>query len=149
MFKNILCPIDMHPRSKMALRKAIAIAHQFNSKITLLNIHEEFMSKKEMVMSRVSVSALGEEFKKIAIEAKEDMKSLVKELEADDVECEYILRDGKPSEIILKLSDEISADLIVMGTNGKDSFSDFILGSTAQNVIQKSQCPVLVMPEGK
>ena len=92
MFKNILCPIDMHPRSKMALRKAIAIAHQFNSKITLLNIHEEFMSKKEMVMSRVSVSALGEEFKKIAIEAKEDMRTLVKELEADDVECEYVLR---------------------------------------------------------
>ena len=149
MFKNILCPVDMQPRSKMALKKAITIAHQFNSKIILLNIHEEFMSKKQMVMSRVSVSALGEEFKKIATEAKNEMRTLVKELEADDVECDYVIRDGKPSEIILKLSDEINADLIVMGTNGKDSLSDFILGSTAQNVIQKSQCPVLVVPEGK
>jgi len=102
-----------------------------------------------MVMSRVSVSALGEEFKKIARQAKDEMRDLVKELEADDVECEYLLRDGKPSEIILKLSDEINADLIVMGTNGKDSLSDFIMGSTAQNVIQRSKCPVLVMPEGK
>ena len=100
-------------------------------------------------MSRVSVSALGEEFKKIATEAKNDMKDLVKELEAEDIECEYILRDGKASEIILKLSDQIDADLIVMGTNGKDSLSDFIMGSTAQNVIQRSKCPVLVMPEGK
>jgi len=149
MFKNILCPVDMQPRSKMALKKAITIAHQFNSKITLLNIHEEFMSKKQMVMSRVSVSALGEEFKKIATEAKNEMRTLVKELEADDVECDYVIRDGKPSEIILKLSDEINADLIVMGTNGRDSLSDFILGSTAQNVIQKSQSPVLVVPEGK
>ena len=149
MFKNILCPVDMHPRSKMALKKAISIALQFNSKITLLNIHEEFMSKKQMVMSRVSVSALGEEFKKIATEAKNDMKDLVKELEAEDIECEYILRDGKASEIILKLSDQIDADLIVMGTNGKDSLTDFIMGSTAQNVIQRSKCPVLVMPEGK
>ena len=149
MFKNILCPVDMQPRSKMALKKAITIEHQFNSKITLLNIHEEFMSKKQMVMSRVSVSALGEEFKKIATEAKNEMRTLVKELEADDVESDYLIRDGKPSEIILKLSDEINADLIVMGTNGKDTLSDFILGSTAQNVIQKSQCPVLVVPEGK
>ena len=149
MFKNILCPVDMHPRSRMALKKAITIAHQFNSKITLLNIHEEFMSKKQMVMSRVSVSALGEEFKKIATEAKNEMRTLVKELEADDIECDYVIRDGKPSEIILKLSDEINADLIVMGTNGRDSLSDFILGSTAQNVIQKSQSPVLVVPEGK
>tara|TARA_B100000953_G_C17939056_1_gene396350 strand:- start:322 stop:771 length:450 start_codon:yes stop_codon:yes gene_type:complete len=149
MFKNILCPVDMHPRSRMALKKAITIAHQFNSKITLLNIHEEFMSKKQMVMSRVSVSALGEEFKKIAIEAKNEMRTLIKELEADDVECDYVIRDGKPSEIILKLSDEINADLVVMGTNGRDSLSDFILGSTAQNVIQKSHSPVLVVPEGK
>ena len=149
MFKNILCPIDMHPRSIMALKKAITIAHQFDSKITLLSIHEEFVSKEKMIMSRVSVSALGEKFKKIATEAKNEMKSLVKDLEADDIDCVYMLRDGKPSDIILKISDEINADLVVMGTNGKDSLSDFILGSTAQNVIQSSKCPVLVMPEGK
>ena len=65
MFKNILCPLDLKPRSRMALKEAISIAHQFNSKIILLNIHEEFMSKNEMIMSRVSVSKLGDEFKKM------------------------------------------------------------------------------------
>jgi nucleotide-binding universal stress UspA family protein len=149
MFKNILCPIDMHPRSKMALRKAISIAHQFNSKIVLLSIHEEFISKKQMIMSRVSVSSLGDEFKKIAIEAKKDMKNLVKELEADDIKCEYILRDGVPADIIVKLSNELDIDLIVMGTNGRDSLTDYIVGSTAQKVVEKSKCPVLVMPKGK
>ena len=149
MFKNILCPVDMHPRSKMALRKAINIAHQFNSKIILLSIHEEFISKKQMIMSRVSVSSLGDEFKKIATEAKNDMKNLVKELEADDIKCEYILRDGTPADIIVKLSNEMDIDLIVMGTNGRDSLSDYIVGSTTQKVVEKSKCPVLVMPKGK
>ena len=149
MFKNILCPVDMHPRSKMALRKAINIAHQFNSKIILLSIHEEFISKKQMIMSRVSISSLGDEFKKIATEAKNDMKNLVKELEADDVKCEYVLRDGNPADIIVKLSNEMNIDLIVMGTNGRDSLSDYIVGSTTQKVVEKSKCPVLVMPKGK
>ena len=149
MFKNILCPVDMHPRSKMALRKAINIAHQFNSKIVLLSIHEEFLSKKQMIMSRVSISSLGDEFKKIATEAKNDMKNLVKDLEADDIKCQYILRDGIPADIIVKLSDEMDIDLIVMGTNGRDSLSDYILGSTTQKVVEKSKCPVLVMPKGK
>ena len=149
MFKNILCPVDMHPRSKMALRKAINIAHQFNSKIVLLSIHEEFLSKKQMIMSRVSVSSLGDEFKKIATEAKNDMKNLVKELEADDIKCEYILRDGTPADIIVKLSNEMDIDLIVMGTNGRESLLDYIVGSTTQKVVEKSKCPVLVMPEGK
>ncbi len=149
MFKNILCPIDMQPRSKMALRKAIHIAHQFNSNITLLNIHEEFLNKKEMVMSRLSISVLSDEFRKIAIDAKKDMKNLIQNFEADDINCDYILREGKPSEIIIRISDEINSDLIVMGTNGKDSFTDLILGSTAQKVINKASCPVLVIPKGK
>ena len=149
MFKTILCPIDLKPRSKMALKKAINIAHQFNSKIILLNIHEEFMSKEQMVMSRISVSKLGNEFKKIAIEAKSDMKNLVKDLEANDVDCEYILRDGKPYNIITKIAKEKEVDLIVMGTNGRDSLTDLLVGTTAQKVVLNSTCPVLVMPKGK
>ena len=147
MFKTILCPIDLKPRSKMALKKAINIAHQFNSKILLLNIHEEFMSKQEMVMSRVSVSKLGDEFKKIAVEAKDEMKILVKDLEADDIDCEYILRDGKAHDIIVRIAKEKEADLIVMGTNGKDSLSDLLIGTTAQKVVESAVCPVLVMPK--
>jgi len=149
MFKNILCPIDLNPRSKMALKKAVNIAYQFNSKIILLNIHEEFYSKEEMVMSRVSVNTLNEEFKKIAIEAKDDMKSLIRELEADDIECEYLLREGKSSDVILKISEEENIDLIVMGTNGRNSLSDYVVGSTTQKVIESSKCPVLVMPKGE
>ena len=149
MFKTILCPIDLKPRSKMALKKAINIAHQFSSKIILLNIHEEFMSKEQMIMSRISVSKLGDEFKKIAIEAKSDMKSLMKELEADNIDCEYILRDGKPYDVIIKISKEKEVDLIVMGTNGKDSLTDLFIGTTAQKVVESSNCPVLVMPKGK
>ena len=148
MFKTILCPIDLKPRSKMALKKAINIAHQFNSKVILLNIHEEFMSKEQMTMSRVSVSKLGDEFKRIALEAKGDMKSLIKELEADDIECEYMLRDGKAYDIIVKIAQEKHADLIVMGTNGKDSLTDLFVGTTAQKVVESSICPVLVMPKG-
>ena len=149
MFKTILCPIDLKPRSKMALKKAINIAHQFNSKVILLNIHEEFRSKEQMVMSRISVSKLGDEFKKIALEAKSDMRTLIKELEADDIDCEYILRDGKPYNIITKIAEEKEVDLIVMGTNGKDSLTDLLVGTTAQKVISNSTCPVLVMPKGK
>ena len=148
MFKNILCPIDLKPRSKMALRKAVNIAHQFNSRIVVLNVNESFSSKKEMVMSRISVATLQTHFKEIALKAKDDMKNLLKELEADDLECEYLLRDGKVSEVIDKLVDEKDIDLVVMGTNGRDRISEMILGSTAEQVIKNLKCPVLVIPKG-
>ena len=148
MFENILCPIDLKPRSRMALRRAINIAHQFNSKIFILNIHEEFRTKEQMVMSRVSVNTLSEEFKKIAVSAKNDLKNLVHDLEADDIDFEYLLRDGKPSDVIINIMDKNNIDLILMGTNGRNSILDYVIGSTTQNVIEKATCPVLVMPRG-
>ena len=149
MFKNILCPIDLKPRSKMALKRAVNIAHQFNSKITLLHINENFKSKEQMTMSRVSVHQLGDEFKRIAIDAKKEMNSLINDLEVDKIDCEFLLRDGKPSDIIVKISETHNIDLIVMGTNGKDSLTDLILGTTTQKVIENTICPVLVMPKGE
>ena len=148
MFKNILCPIDLKPRSKMALRKALNIAHQFNSSILILNVNEKFSSKKEMIMSRISVSNLQDQFKEIALKAKSDMKSLVKELEIDNVECKYILRDGKASEVINRLVDEKNIDLVVMGTNGRNTIGEMILGSTAEKVVKNLRCSVLVIPKG-
>ena len=92
---------------------------------------------------------LQNEFKNIALKAKNDMKNLVKELEVESVECEYILRDGKPSDVIVKIAEKQRIDLIVMGTNGRNSLSDYIVGSTTQKVIENSKCPVLVMPRGE
>ncbi len=53
---------------------------------------------------------------------------------------------GNIREEILDLSQEWSADLIVMGSNGRSGFDWFISGSVSESVIRKSHCPVLVIP---
>ena len=52
MYKHILVTTDLSPRASNALKHAIKFAHIFNSEITLLNVHEKFMNKEEMIMSR-------------------------------------------------------------------------------------------------
>ena len=146
MFKHILVPTDLSPRSKNAIKKAIQIAHQFNSRITILNVHEEFMDKDEMEMLRVSVNEIQAKFREIALEAKSEIKSMLAKLHTEDIKIEIILREGTPSKEILTFAIETDADLIVMGTNGKDNLTDYILGTTAENVVSKSDCPVLVVP---
>jgi len=146
MFKNIIIAIDLSPKAKIAAQKAVQIAHQFNSKITVLNVHDEFMDKDEMEMLRVSVDEIQEKFREIAVEAKNEIKSMLSDLHANDIEVKVILREGTPSKEILSLARKINSDLIVMGTNGKDNLSDYFLGTTAENVISKADCPVLVVP---
>jgi nucleotide-binding universal stress UspA family protein len=146
MFKNIIVASDLSPKAIFSARKAVQIAHQFNSNITVLNVHEEFMDKDEMEMLRVSVDDMQDKFRQIAIEAKNEIKSMFSKLHTDDIKIEVILREGTPSKEILILAKEINADLIVMGTNGKDNLTDFLLGTTSENVISKSSCSVLVVP---
>ena len=149
MFKNILCPIDMKDRSDMVVKKAIQIAHQFSSKITLLNVHEEFMDKEEREMLRVSVNKMKEKYSHIASESKEEMKAIIHQLHADDIEVDYLLRSGKPEHAIVEVAKELGPDLIVMCTDGRNSIMDFVVGTITQHVINVSPCPVLVIPNRK
>ena len=144
MFKHILCPTDLEERSDIAVIKAVQIAHQFGSKITLLNIHEEFMDKKEREMLRVSVDKMKEKYKQIAIDSKEEMKAVIHKLHADDIEVDYQLHSGKPEKVIVKIAEQLGIDLIVIGTDGRDNVKDFIVGTITEHVINAAPCPVLV-----
>ena len=148
MYKNILAPINLESSSKVELLEALKLAQKFNSKVFLLSVHEQFKSKEEMVMSRVSINTISEEIKEAAIEAKNKLKQMVDDSEFGDVECDYILRDGKPEDAILDIALQLNINLIVMSTDGKDSMSDYVSGTISQIVIDKSSCPVLVIPIG-
>jgi nucleotide-binding universal stress UspA family protein len=145
MFKHILCPTDLKERSDAAVKKAVQIAHQFGSKITLLNIHEEFMDKDERLMLRVSVDKMKEKYTRIAIESKEEMQTVIHKLHADDIEVDYLLHSGKPEKIIVEVAKQLGTDLIVIGTDGRDNVMDFVVGTITEHVINAAPCPVLVV----
>lgn len=146
MFRHILCPTDLKERAYISLRKAVQIAHQFNARITMLNVHEEFMDKHEREMLRVSVEEMKEKYRQVAIESKEEMKAVIHELHADDIEVNYLLRKGTPAETIVEISDEENVDLIVMCTDGRDNIKDFVTSTITEYVINTAPCPVLVIP---
>ena len=146
MYEHILVGTDLSLKSNCALAHAVKLAHFFKSKITLVNVHEEFLNKKEMIMSRVSVDSLQNMYKDISLRAKNEINHMLTDLDADDIETNILLREGKASEQILKVSNEIFPDLIIIGSNGKDSLSNYFMGSTSTNIVNKSTIPVLVIP---
>ena len=64
MFKKILCATDLNVASSAAVIRAVQLAHQYGSKIIMLNVHEEFLSKEELGMLRVSISSMKSKFEK-------------------------------------------------------------------------------------
>jgi len=51
---------------------------------------------------------------------------------------------GKPADEILRIAEELGADLILMGTHGHTGLSRVVLGSVAERVVREAGCPVLV-----
>lgn len=52
---------------------------------------------------------------------------------------------GDPAEVLVGVTREVGADLLIVGRRGKDFVSRALLGSVAQRVIQDARCDVLVV----
>ena len=49
-----------------------------------------------------------------------------------------------PAEVLIDLSG--TAEMLVLGTRGRGGFRGMLLGSVANQCVQRSRCPVLVLP---
>ena len=61
---------------------------------------------------------------------------------------EHVSRDGDVVESILAVAEEISADLLILPTDGPDGFLDALRGSTSERVLRRAKCPLLSLPAG-
>lgn len=52
---------------------------------------------------------------------------------------------GTPSDSILSLAAAVDADLIVLGTHGRQGLERILLGSVAEEVVRRAPCTVLVI----
>jgi nucleotide-binding universal stress UspA family protein len=76
----------------------------------------------------------------------QELESLASELRKSLRQCEITssARPGSPEAVILEQADEHQADLIVLGSNCKNTLERLFLGSVCQAVIDGANCPVVV-----
>ena len=55
------------------------------------------------------------------------------------------LEEGKPATKVIDAARNWPADLIVMGTHGRNAVANVLLGSVAQAVLRHAPCPVMVI----
>lgn len=75
----------------------------------------------------------------------DQLKTEVQSLGTAQIPIETMLRIGTPWEEIVHVSEELGSTLIVLGSHGKRSLEEIILGSTVENVAKHAPCPVLVV----
>jgi universal stress protein A len=142
--KNILFCTDFSENSLSARECAIAYAVSFGASLTVIHVINS---------SQIGYPSLADEVPldlKSALDGIRDSVTKALELIADDcsrqvkeVHTSYAM--GSPAYEIVRYAKEHGIDLIVTGTHGWTGFKHLILGSTAENIVRNSTCPVLTV----
>ena len=64
-------------------------------------------------------------------------------------DARLLVREGLPAETIIEVAEERGADLVVMGSHGRNLLQRLLLGSTAARVLERSRIPVTVVKHGQ
>jgi nucleotide-binding universal stress UspA family protein len=133
--RTILHPTDFSERSQNAFRLASALARDYGAELILVHV------------ASVPTMAYGEGFAATDPEAQraELRNRLLQLLPDGDVRTAHRLEEGQPAPVILRVADEMRADLIVMGTHGRRGLARLLMGSVAEQIARRAKCPVLTV----
>jgi nucleotide-binding universal stress UspA family protein len=143
--RRILCPVDFSDHSRRALDHAIAIARWYESTVTALHVFSPAQvaaySPGPIVFEPIVLTPLDRD-RLLA-----DTKAFIEAESAPGITIEAVIREGNTAAEILDQATSMKADLLVIGTHGRSGFERFLLGSVAEKVLRKANCPVLTVPK--
>jgi len=128
---KILAATDFSTRSYRALRQAGLLARPGTELHVLHVVDDDRPADLINIEQREAHRILGEQIASIP--------------ELQNVDARPRVIEGDPFDGILRASDEIKADLIVMGAHRKQFLRDIFVGTTIERVIRKGNVPVLMV----
>jgi len=138
LYKKILIPTDNSKVSIEAARHGLEIAKLMNSKVYVIYVVD--------IMPFIGLPTEGfwETMREVLEEeGKEAFRKIEKMAEEVGVEVTTEILEGSPAEEIVRYAEKKGIDLIVMGTSGKSGIDRLLLGSVAEKVSRKAQCPTV------
>ncbi|MBK6523795.1 MAG: universal stress protein [Sphingobacteriaceae bacterium] len=135
--KTILVPLDFSDNSIKALDFAAYLVKETRNKLLLMHAYQSqgIFRTLQNVMS--IENATNKKLQKLSDEL----------IRLKNISCSYLSVFGSPIEAIVETVDKRDVSLVVMGTKGADGLKELFVGSNTSNVIGKTTCPVLVVPE--
>jgi nucleotide-binding universal stress UspA family protein len=149
--KTILFATDLSKNAAYAFYYAVHMAKRDGAKIVILHAvdplppmlisFEDFAYKVAKDRWEDTVKKFKERIQDISI--KVDARTGISSV---DLVSKILVRPGHPVEEILKVADEESCDVIVLGTHSRGFLQQTFLGSVSSSVLFRTRKPVFVVP---
>lgn len=139
MFSHILVGVDGSEAALRALDRALDLASLCGARLTVVSV-EERLPAYAATVGEVEDEARYEHryFRQIQHEAR-------RHVESRGVEGEFEVVPGHPAQVLARVAGERGADLVVVGHTGHSRLHHLFLGSTADRLVERAPCAVLVV----
>jgi nucleotide-binding universal stress UspA family protein len=135
---RILVPTDFSEHATCALDYAVALAHKLEATVHLLNAMSLQFAEYPIAVTTDMVDGI----------MSSNQKELAKLIAARAGQASFgppILEVGDARLVIEQAAIKLGADLIVMGTHGRQGLRRALLGSVAESLVRTAPCPVLLV----
>jgi nucleotide-binding universal stress UspA family protein len=140
-FETILVPTDFGPESEAALTQATRLARDLDASIHLLYV------VSDPVLAVSTPDLYGIDWQRLRDDllaiARRDLEQMASRYVDVPIITEAVA--GPVGEIVVQRAKNVGADLIVMGTHGRGGVGHLFLGSVAERVLRRAQCPVMTV----
>jgi nucleotide-binding universal stress UspA family protein len=141
-FRNILYPTDFTPHARAALKYAAAFAREGAGRVVLFSVQggsvpANLLTLPERAFDEPEHHWLGQ--------LRLDVRDVLADPMLDGLEVETVIREGDPASEIARAAHEFSIDLLTVVTHGRKGLARALWGSTAEEILAESPCPVLTV----
>jgi universal stress protein A len=140
--RKILVPIDFSEYSKKALHYAIPFARQFHAKILLLYVVEPTIYPADFSFGQIGMPNVENELR---VKGEQELQELITNEIKGVVPAEGFVKVGLPFVEVVSFAKEEGIDLIIVATHGHTGVEHVLFGSTAEKIVRKAPCPVLIV----
>jgi nucleotide-binding universal stress UspA family protein len=139
---DVLCGVDGSAASGVALAAAASVCQRFDGKLTVISaLHGPDFNP--MGMSKHEIES---EIAAYREQREQELDAFIEERELGGVEPTRLYEWGLPAEVLLSHADDEEYDLMVVGRSGRTGLRRVLLGGTAERVMRRIPCSLLVLP---
>jgi nucleotide-binding universal stress UspA family protein len=136
--KTIVVAADLDGRSEAALEYARKIAGAYGARIVLAYTLDPM---DYAAVDRVPTSIL----KEMPEEARAALDRMAADLMREGIHSHSEIRQGAVAQMLVDVTRQYEAGLIVVGTEGKKGAGPVLVGTIAEQLVRMASCPVLAV----
>ena len=134
--KKILLPVDFSTAGEAALQTATMLARDSGATLIVLHVEEPPMAYGG-----------GEMYYGLVEPDRNELSRMLHEVKPSDpsIPVVYRLVTGDPATSVVQAAEQENADFIVVGSHGRTGLGRLLMGSVAEAIVRRAQCPVVTV----